>query len=229
MSKKYFNIHSMTVKHCQEMLMTRDYLMICKGKVPIIKYKVRKEFDKFSEDLRGLFGGDEDIANLIDIDILLIGMRLSQDVLRPLYTGFKTCYEIRPYVEGQLASYELMKAHYRELFHEYPISVVYKTIEEEESMSDSEVKAYNDLRQSQIDSVLKTIKDRITFLDYKIQEHTPDQKNKHEEDENSKGLFLHIQFVQQVDGINFDHNRSVHDLSLAYNEAVRKNNKNRQE
>lgn len=211
MSKNYHTIFSMSVKHCQEMLMTKDYLMICKGKVPTFKYKAKKEFEKFSEQLRELFSS-EDLGALIDKDVFIRSLVIKQTILINLREGLISCY-YRKDVGNKVQVLDSLRESYNKAFGNYPCVV--------DSEGDAET------QKEQIEKVIKPIEGEIIRLKYKIQEYSPKDKDSKKVEKEYDGLIPYMEFVEAVlpelgylsDSI------TVHRLSKLYKSAVIKDNK----
>ena len=216
----------MSVNDCQQMIMDDDYLMICRGKRSLINIGAKKAYIDFIKQLRSLFGGDSELAKMIDLDIMLQGMRFKIDFLRLLMDKFNWCYSVRD-TPAKIKSLDKAKEYYRTMFFDYPKSVDCITYTEEMKLSKSELKEYHELQSSQVKAALKPIVDKIRLLQYKIKEHAPKIDNEPIKKENQKGLELHIAFIEAMNPEKgyLDRNIPVSSLADKYNHAVEKNNK----
>jgi len=209
----FHNINTMSVKHCQEMITTGNYLMICRSKTfnPITRIKAIKKYSGFIEKLQELFG-NEDFEKLIGIDILIQGMRLKRNNLTLLHDGLKLCYDIKD-TPRKIQLLDGFKEKHRLMLFRYP------------SVVDAEAEA--DEQKKQIDDVLKPIKSEIERLDYKIKEKTPlPNTNEVEKEDKQLGLAMHIAFIEAVENNGYlDRDITVNELKFKYDQAVQKNNK----
>lgn len=208
---KYHNVHSISVKDCQQMIVSKDYMMIrrCKSINILSKVNAKKAYEKFIEDLQELFSGEE-INKLIDIDVIIQRLSLRQNKLSMLYTGLECCYMLKD-SPTKIKILDKLKKHYRELYSDYP-----KTV-------DAEAEA--DEQKKQTEAVLKPIEDEIKRLGYKIKEISPRQEIKKQKEQKQVGLELHIQFIESVHPEKgyLDRTMSVFSLKQAYDQAVNKN------
>jgi hypothetical protein len=218
---QYHSIHTISVADCQEMLMTDDYMLICRSKTrnPFIKRKAKQKHAEFIEDLSELFSG-EDVSKLIDKDVLLQGMRLKLNNAVMLCDALTMCYGLKDEVlrndqivpnTDKIKLMSSLNASYRFRYFDY-LKPVDQNVSVEEQ---NKVIEYN----------LKPIKSEISRLKYKIKDLTPKQKEV-EEEPNNLGLSLHISFVEAVENNGYlDRNISVSELKLKYDQAIIKNNK----
>jgi hypothetical protein len=210
---KFHTIHSISVKDCQQMIISADYMMICKGKSinPFIKVMAKNAYQKFIEELRGLFGGEEELGKMIDLDVLVQGMRIKRQLLTNLHKGLECCYLVKDTPE-KIQALDKLKEQYRKIYFDYPKLV--------DANADAET------QKKQMDIVLKPIQAEVERLEYKIKELSPKPTEKPKEEQQS-GLELHILIIQAMNPEMgyIDRSMSVYSLSQAYESAVKKNNK----
>lgn len=210
------------------MIVSEDYLMIIRGKSlsPVKKMLAKKAYSKFIIELQELFSGEE-MGKLIDLDVIIQGMRLKQRKLSLLHDGLKMVYDLRDTKEGKIKALDQLRNTYRSIYFDYPRPLITKTYDEEIKLSPSEYKEYADNQQSQIDAILKPIANEIKRLDYKIKERSPAPKESTKQDENKDGLDGIIHFVEAVnsDMGYFDRSKSVSSLEFDYRQAIKKQQK----
>lgn len=215
----------MSVKDCQEMILTGDYTKICRSNTinPIIKLIAKKHHALFIEKMQELFSG-EDIRDLISLDLFLQGMRLKRDNMIRLHDGLELCYGVKDVIvrDGkEVANTEKirvlnnLKTRHREMFFRYPELVNMDAGAEEQ--------------KKQTKAVLDPIKSQIKRLEYKIKEATPKKDKSEDVGVKQLGLALHISFIEAVENNGYlDRDMPVSELKFKYDEAVRKNNQLKQ-
>jgi hypothetical protein len=209
------------------MIISEDYLMIIRGVSinPAKKILAKKAYSKFITELQELFSSEE-MSNLIDLDVMIQGMRLKQRKLSLLYDGLKMVYDLRDTKEGKIKALDSLKQVYRSIYFDYPKSIESKTHEEEMQMTASEYKIYAEDQQKQIDSILKPIENEIKRLGYKIEERQPKQKEAVAQDDRNTGLDAVIHFIEAVEKNGyFDRSKSVSSLKFDYDMAIKKQQK----